>query len=76
MSEMYGVVEAIFSHLTLIFLNKLMMFGVVHQVYGVVSPDSVILVGFLMIQLSVNGGNEAEVMLAVSSQCPPLMSSN
>ncbi len=42
---MYGVKDlhlaAIFSHRTLIFLNKLMMYGVVQQVYGVVSPDSV-----------------------------------
>ncbi len=32
---------AMFSHLTIIFLNKLMVYGVVQQVYGVVSPDSV-----------------------------------
>ena len=33
---------AIFSYLTLIFLNKLMVYGFVHQVYGVVSLDSMI----------------------------------
>ena len=32
---------AIFSHLTIIFLNKLIMYGVVQQLYGFDSPDSV-----------------------------------
>ena len=30
-----------FSHLTIIFLNKLMVYGVVQQVYGVVTLDTV-----------------------------------
>ena len=30
------------SHLTIILLNKPMVYGVVHQVYGVVSSDSVV----------------------------------
>ncbi len=37
---------AIYSHLTIIFLNKLMVYGVVQQVYGVVTPDSVIKLQF------------------------------
>ncbi len=37
----------IFSHHTLIFLNKLMMYGVVQQVYGVLSPDSVVYSAFI-----------------------------
>ncbi len=35
---------AIFSHRNIIFLNKLMVYGVVQQVNGVVSPDRVFIV--------------------------------
>ncbi len=38
-----GRLGKLFSHLTPIFFNKLMMYAVVQQVCGVVSPDSVVL---------------------------------
>ncbi len=54
---------AILSHLTLIFLNKLMMYGVVQQVYGVVSPDSVTL---LQLILEIGSGVKVSTYLPVS----------